>query len=71
MPIVSHTHEQSTLPDGSMSNVVRLYDQDAREYMSAFYTPQGYDMTARIAMMKVEMNEHLAEAEFNQIVGVG
>lgn len=71
MPIVSHTLEQSTHPDGGASNVVRLYDQDAREYTSAFLTPAGFDIAGRIAMMIAEMDIQLAEAEFEQIVGAG
>lgn len=71
MPIVTHTLEQTTQADGSTSNVVRLIDQDGRDYLRVFYAPAGFDMAARIASMIVEMDEQLAQAEFDQIVGAG
>lgn len=69
MPIVSHTLEQTTQANGSTHNVVRLYDQDAREYMQSFFAPAGFDVQGRINMMIAEMDEQLAQAEFEALVG--
>lgn len=70
MPIVNHTIESTTQADGSTSNVLRLYDQDAREYMQAFFAPAGFNVAAKIDMTIAEMNVQLAEQEFAQIVGI-
>ena len=69
MPIVSHTHEFSTQANGSTSNVVRMYDQEAREYLVTFPAPAGFDVAAKIATMIVELDEQLAVAEFEALVG--
>lgn len=69
MPIVSHTLHTSTQADGSTQNVLRMYDQDAREYMVSFPAPAGFDLVARVALAIVDMDEQLAQAEFEQIVG--
>lgn len=71
MPIVSHTIQSSAQPDGSTQNILRLYDQDAREYMLAFPAPAGFDLNARVATAIAEMNVQLAEQEFEAIVGAG
>lgn len=71
MPITSHTLEQTTQANGGTSNIVRLYDQDAREYMQSFFAPAGFDIQGRINMMIAEMNEQLAQAEFEALVGGG
>ena len=69
MPIVSHTHEFSTQANGSTSNVVRMYDQDGREYFVTFPAPAGFDVAAKISTMLVAVDQQLADAEFEQIVG--
>ncbi|MDH4049983.1 MAG: hypothetical protein OEU93_00285 [Rubrivivax sp.] len=70
MPIVSHTHEFSLQADGSTSNVVRMYDQDAREYMQTFFAPAGFDVTAKIQGMIAGLDVQLAETEFRTLVGL-
>lgn len=70
MPIVSHIHEFSTQADGSTSNVVRMFDQDASEYTQTFYAPPGFDVAAKISLMIVGMNEQLSDAEFRSLVGL-
>lgn len=70
MPITTHVHEFSTQADGSTSNTVRMYDQDAREYTQVFFAPVGFDATAKIQLMITQMNEKLAESEFEQLVGI-
>jgi hypothetical protein len=70
MPIVSNSVESSTQADGSLSVVVRLFDQDAREYMSSFFAPPGFNVDAKVAAMTAQMDEQLAEDEFRQIVGL-
>jgi hypothetical protein len=69
MPITSNTLEQTTQANGGTSNIVRLYDQDAREYMQSFFAPANYDVQGRINSMIAEMNEQLAQNEFEALVG--
>jgi hypothetical protein len=69
MPIVSHILEQTVAADGSTHNVVRLYDQDAREYMSSFHAPPGFDVATKISTMTTEMDEQLKQTEFESLVG--
>lgn len=69
MPIQSHTLEQTTQSNGGTQNIVRLFDQDAREYMQSFYAPAGFDVEGRINMMIAEMDEQLAQQEFEALVG--
>lgn len=71
MPITNHTLQTSTNTDGSTQNILRMYDQDAREYMQAFPAPAGFDLTARVNLAIAEMDEQLATSEFEQIVGAG
>jgi hypothetical protein len=70
MPIVTHTHTFSTQPDGSTSNILRMYDQDGREYMVSWFAPAGFDNAAKIAFAIAGMDEQLAESEFAQLVGL-
>jgi hypothetical protein len=70
MPIVSHTHEYSTQADGSTSNVLRLYDQDGREYTQTFFAPAGFDVTTKINATITELDEQLKQSEFESIVGL-
>jgi hypothetical protein len=70
MPIVNQTVLSTTQADGSLSVVVRLYDQDAREYVRSFYAPAGFNVQGRVDSMVVELNEQLAEAEFNALIGI-
>lgn len=70
MPIVSNTVSSTTQADGSLSVVVRLYDQDAREYTQVFFAPAGFDVTAKVATMTAELNEQLASSEFQALVGL-
>lgn len=70
MPIVLHTIEQSVQADGGYNVTVRLYDQDSTEYTSGFRAPAGFDVTAKVQNMIVEMNEQLAQSEFESLVGL-
>jgi hypothetical protein len=70
MPIVSNSVESTTQADGSLSVIVRLFDQDAREYMQSFFAPAGFNVDAKVAAMTAQMDEQLAEDEFRQIVGL-
>jgi hypothetical protein len=71
MPIVSHTLEFSTQPDGSTSNVLRMYDQDAREYTQTFFAPAGFNTATKVANTIAELDEQLKQGEFESIVGIG
>lgn len=70
MPIVSNTVQSTTQADGSMSVVVRLYDQDAREYTQTFSAPAGFNVTAKVNTMTAELNEQLAQTEFESLIGI-
>jgi len=70
MPIVSNTVQSTTQADGSLSVVVRLYDQDAREYMSSFFAPEGFNVEGKVTTMTAEMDEQLATSEFENMVGL-
>jgi hypothetical protein len=69
MPIVNHNHTATVQADGSTSNVVRMYDQDAREYLQTFFAPEGFNIQTKIDNMIIGLNEQLAEAEFEQLIG--
>ena len=71
MPIVSHTLEQSTQANGGTHNVVRFYDQDAREYMQSFFAPAGFDVSGKITTMQAGLDEQLKQNEFESIFGEG
>jgi hypothetical protein len=72
MPIDTGLTKVQTLTqaDGSLSVIVRLYDQDAREYMRSLYAPAGFNVQGRVDSMVAELNEQLAAQEFEQIVGL-
>jgi hypothetical protein len=70
MPIVSNTVATTTQADGSLSVVVRLYDQDAREYTQQFFAPAGFNVTAKVQTMTAQLDEQLALDEFNSLVGL-
>lgn len=70
MPIVSNTVQSTTQADGSLSVVVRLYDQDGREYTQSFFAPAGFNVTAKVNTMSAELSEQLAQAEFETLVGL-
>jgi hypothetical protein len=70
MPIVSSTTETNVQADGSLSVLVRLYDQDAREYMQQFFAPAGFNVAAKVAAMTAELDVQLAEDEFRALVGL-
>jgi hypothetical protein len=70
MPIVTHTIEQSTQPDGRISYVLRLYDQDGTERLSTGLLPAGFDVAALVAARIVQTDDQLAEDEFRALVGV-
>lgn len=69
MPIVQHEVEQTAQTDGGANIVVRLFDQDAREYVTQFRVPAGFDVNGKVQMMIAEMNEQLAASEFQQFLG--
>ena len=70
MPIVSNNVQSTTQADGSLSVVVRLYDGDAREYTSSFFAPPGFNVVSKVQTMTAEMNEQLAQGEFESMVGL-
>lgn len=69
MPIVSHTLSQSDQPNGGTYNVLRMYDQDAREYMVSWFAPAGFDNDAKVSITITEMDEQLKASEFDALIG--
>jgi hypothetical protein len=70
MPIVSHTLAATNQADGSSSNVLRMYDQDGTEYTQTFFAPAGFNVQTKIDNTIAGLNEHLAEQEFQALVGL-
>jgi hypothetical protein len=70
VPIVSNTIASSQQPDGSTNNVLRMYDQDATEYMVTFHAPASFNLQAKIDNTIAGMDEQLAEAEFQSLIGL-
>jgi len=69
MPITNTILEQTPQANGGTSNIVRLYDQDAQEYMQGFFAPADFDVQGKVNSMVAEMNEQLAQNEFEALVG--
>jgi hypothetical protein len=69
MPIVTHTLSSVAQANGSISYVLRLYDQDGSEYTSAGYVPAGFSLDTLVMNKIAETDQFLAENEFNVLVG--
>ena len=69
MPIVTHTLESVTQANGGTHNVLRMYDQDSREYMTSWFAPAGFDNAAKVSITLTEMDEQLKQSEFETLVG--
>lgn len=70
MPISTHALQSSTNSDGSTNNVLRMYDQDGKEYMQSFWAPAGFNLQTKVDNTIAGLNEQLAEQEFNALVGL-
>jgi hypothetical protein len=69
MPITSHLKEESVQANGSKHVVLRMYDQDGREYTLSFFAASGVDVDTIVMNRITEMDEQLAQAEFEALVG--
>ena len=69
MPITNHNLEQSIQADCSTHNILRMFDQDARQYMISFFAPAGFDVGTLVQNRIAEQDVQLAEMEFEQIIG--
>ena len=69
MPIVNHTTSITTNTDGSRYVVARYYDQDGQEYMQSFHAAAGLDVETIVAGRIPDMDEQLAQSEFEAMVG--
>jgi len=69
MPITSHLKEESTQANGGKHVVLRMYDQDGREYLLSFFAAVGVDVDTIVANRITEMDEQLAQMEFETLVG--
>ena len=70
MPIASHEFTQVSQVDGSISYVLRMYDQDGTEYTQVFYAPAGFNVQTKIDNTIAGLNEQLAESEFQSLIGL-
>ena len=69
MPIVTNQVQQSPQNDGSSHVVLRLYDQDGREYMQSFWLASGVDLNTIVTNKIAAMDVQLAESEFEALIG--
>jgi hypothetical protein len=70
MPIVQNTFTQNILPDGRISYVLRMYDQEGNERLVTGLLPADFDTGAFIQAKIIDADIQLAEDEFNTLVGV-
>lgn len=70
MPIVSHNITSTTQANGSISYVLRMFDQEANEYTQTGFAPAGFNLQTLVDLKIAQQDEALAEAEFNQIIGI-
>jgi len=70
MPIITHTLSQNVQADGRISYVLRMYDQDGTERMSAGLLPAGFDTAAFVQTRIAEADIQLADDEFHTLVGI-
>ena len=69
MPIVSNTLQTSTQPDGRISYVLRMYDQDGTERLQVGLLPANFDTAAFVQTRTAEVDIQLAEDEFRALIG--
>lgn len=69
MPILNHTLTTTEQEGGWTHNTLRMYDQDAREFMESWRSPPGFDNAARAAGTIIGVDEQFAEAEFEALIG--
>lgn len=69
MPIVNHTVESTLQPNGSRNVTLRMYDQDAQQYMLAFSIVAGTDLDGLVSMHIAGLDVQLANAEFEALIG--
>lgn len=70
MPIVQHTIATTVQANGSTNNVLRMFDQDGTEYTQVFSAPEGFNLQTKIDNTIIGLNEQLAAAEFEGLVGL-
>ena len=70
MPINTHTLTSSANADGSTNNVLRMYDQDGKEYMQTFFAPAGFNLQTKVDNTIAGLDQQLAEQEFQALVGL-
>lgn len=69
MPIVNHIIDATVQPNGSQSYVLRMYDQEANEYLQTGFAPPNFDLQSLVTTKIAEMDQALAEQEFNSLIG--
>ena len=71
MPIVNTTFEETVNADGSRNVIVRNFDQDGKEYKYSQFAAVGFDVQADNAIKVANLNEQLANQEFEALIGQG
>lgn len=72
MPVTNSTTQISDIGNGHRYVVERHYDQDGKEVGFLTWTAGAdVDVAAIVAARVVEIDEQLASAEFEQIIGNG
>ena len=69
MPIARWTKEETLQANGGKHVVVRYYDGDEKEDMISFFASAGVDVDTIITARIPDMNERLAQNEFEALVG--
>ena len=70
MPIVQQDLQTSQQADGSSNVILRMWDQDATEYLQTFNAPAGFDIAGKVSLVVADLNEQLAVNEFQAVVGL-
>ncbi len=69
MPIVSTTFEETVNANGSRDVIVRNFDNEGKEYKYSQNVPANYDVAADNAIKVANLNEQLANQEFEALIG--
>ena len=70
MPITSSQASTTPQADGSLNVQITLFDQDGTAYPYSFPAPAGFNVAARVASLIAELDEQLAAAEFETLLGL-
>lgn len=69
MSIVSSTYEFTTLKSGAKHVVERHADHLGTQYMRTYFANAGTDLDAKLVEHSAQIEQDLAAAEFEQLLG--